>query len=385
MRIGFDVSQTGPGKAGCGFYAHGLLHGLLGIDAVNDYVLYPTFGDHYFDPEVRSQELPVQQNVTVGPHQQHPEARMFWGNPAPGFESRIGNPDVIHANNFFAPAGLIHSRLVYTLYDLGFLENSSWTTEANRTACFGGLFRAAVSADWMIAISRFTKQRFTHLFPHYPADRISVIYPASRFGPNHPATPPAAKLERRKFWLCVATLEPRKNYRGILRAYGEVRADIGPAADPLVIAGGAGWITDIQQEIDQLKLGGHVVLLGYVPDAVLCWLYRNARCLVFPSFYEGFGMPVLEAMSCGTPVIASNGSAFPEIVGSSQPGDLLVDPLDVASIAGAMKQLQRLTADRMDRLGILAQQQAQSFSWQQSANALLQVYQQALDDAKLFR
>src|SRR3982751_1501257 len=156
MRIGFDVSQTGPGKAGCGFYADGLIKALTSCDQINDYIVYPTFGDHFYDPGIRCDQFTSFTNFQIGRFQEHAEAKRFWSQPGPDFESELGNPDLVHANNFFAPSGLVRARLVYTVYDLGFLENWLWTTEINRTGCFEGLFRASVFADWLVAISRYS-------------------------------------------------------------------------------------------------------------------------------------------------------------------------------------------------------------------------------------
>jgi glycosyltransferase involved in cell wall biosynthesis len=386
MRIGFDASQTGPGKAGCGFYAHGLIHALTDCDNVNDYIVYPTFGDHFYDPEIRCDELARFTKFQLGAHHQQAEARKFWSKPGLCFETELGNPDVVHANNFFAPAGLVRARLVYTVHDLGFLENWSWTTEANRTGCFEGLFRASLYADWLIAVSRFTKERFIQIFPHYPADRIAVVYPGSRFE-NQPPTkePSSIKLQRRMFWLCVGTVEPRKNYLAILAAYAELRAAVGSQAYPLVIVGGAGWLTHIEPAIQQLNLGDSVMVLGYTEDAVLTWLYRNATCLVFPSRYEGFGMPALEAMSCATPVIASTGSAFPEIIGNGELSRFLVDPRNSASIYTAMSFFHGMSSIEIDRLGGIAKKRAEQFSWRRSAQSVLEVYGQVIDGPKLYR
>jgi glycosyltransferase involved in cell wall biosynthesis len=385
MRIGFDASQTGPAKAGCGFYADGLIRALLLRDG-NDYILYPTFGDHFYDPETSCDELIALGNARLGPHHKPAEAKRFWRHPPPSFEEELGNPDVVHANNFYAPDTLVSARLVYTLYDLGFLENWSWTTEINRTGCFEGVFRAAVHADWLVAISQFSKQRFLYMFPHYPADRIAVIYPASRFNDDAPGTQPSAgELERRKFWLCVGTVEPRKNYEAILAAYAKLKARAGPGMYPLVIAGGAGWIMNIQAALDALNLRDSVIVLGYTEDAVLTWLYRNATCLLFPSLYEGFGMPVLEAMSCGTPAITANGSALVEIIGDSELSRLTVDPLDPTSICNTMQAVYEMSSSEVERLGQLGKARAQDFSWHRSAQSLLRVYQQVMDTPKLFR
>lgn len=385
MRIGFDISQTGPNKAGCGFYADGLIRALRERDQENEYILYRTFGDHFYDPHIQTGTTLKFANAIWGPEQDHAEARRFWSRPDETFEFDIGKPDVVHANNFFSPTGLSHARLVFTLYDLSFLENCSWTTEANRTACFEGLFRASVSADWLVAISQFTKDRFLTFFPHYPADRITVVYPASRFDDDHPEEKPSSvKLERRKFWLCVGTLEPRKNYPAILAAYAALCDRVG-ATHPLVIIGGTGWMMEgINEEIQKRHLSGSVIQLGYVNDAILCWLYRNTSCLVFPSLYEGFGMPVLEAMRCGSPAIATSGSAFPEIVSNSEISQLLVDPLESMAIADAMEIVHRMTPSHIDSLGKVAKKQAQQFSWSRSARSLLQLYQSVLNAPKLF-
>jgi len=384
MRIGFDASQTGPSKAGCGFFAEGLLRALRACDGDNEYIVYPTFGDHFYDPQIRCDELANFRNVRIGPHHSRAEAKKFWRRPAATFESELGQPDIVHANNFFAPRGLDQARLVFTLYDLSFLDNWSWTTERNRTGCFEGVFRASVSADWLVAISEYTKERFMHFFPHYPEGRISVIYPASRFKNGDPEKEPSsAKLERRKFWLCVGTIEPRKNYPAILAAYAELRKRI-ESTHPLVIVGGKGWMMDIAAEIRKLKLGGSVTFLGYTRDAVLCWLYRNATCLVFPSLYEGFGMPVLEAMSCGTPAIAASGSASREIVRDGEFSQLLVDPLDPFSICNAMQLVQGMTSAYLDSLGRIAKQRAQEFSWSRSARSMLEIYRRVASSPKLF-
>ena len=384
MRIGFDISQTGPNKAGCGFYADGLIRALGKHDQENEYILYRTFGDHFYDPGILSDSTARFDNADWGPEHDHSEAKRFWSQPRTTFESEIGKPDIVHANNFFAPLGLSHARLVFTLYDLSFLENCSWTTEANRTACFEGLFRASVSADWLVAISRFTKERFLDYFPHYPADRISVIYPASRFDEAHPEEEPlSVKLERRKFWLCVGTLEPRKNYAAILKAYAELRTK--GATYPLVIVGGTGWMMNsVEEKMQRNGCDAPVIRLGYAGDANLCWLYRNATALVFPSLYEGFSMPVLEAMNSGTPAIASIGSAFHEMVPLMHYPDLLADPMDTTDICMAMRSLNAMTPAQIDALGRIAKERAQSFSWESSAAALLSVYRNTVTLPKLF-
>ena len=94
-------------------------------------------------------------------------------------EEKLGNPGIIHSNNFWCPTNITRSRLIYTLYDIGFLHNPQWTSEENRVGCFEGVFQAASYADWIISISEYSKNHFLKIFPHFPEERIEVIYPCS--------------------------------------------------------------------------------------------------------------------------------------------------------------------------------------------------------------
>ena len=167
MRIGFDVSQTGRLKAGCGYFADSLIRHLVSSDTQNTYVFYPTFGDVYWDPDWPTATYQIDQpNCQRGlGHDTHEATRLFWRNPAPDFETQLGNPDVIHANNFFCPLRLQTARLVYTLHDLGFVEYPEWTTEANRLGCFTGVFHASLYADVIIAVSQLQSSAFPGTLP----------------------------------------------------------------------------------------------------------------------------------------------------------------------------------------------------------------------------
>jgi glycosyltransferase involved in cell wall biosynthesis len=376
MKIGFDVSQTGERKAGCGFYADGLLKALVEIDQENEYLLYPSFGDFYFDPRLKPSIPKGASNVTVAlQHKNRNEAEAFWRSPPLTFEADLGYPNIVHSNNFYVPTRLSRARSVYTLYDLSFLENHTWTTEENRYGCFKGVFQAATHADWIVAISRHTLGRFLDFFPHFPRDRTSVIYPASRFAEaGGEKLKPYPGLVRRGYWLSVGTVEPRKNHLTLLRAYALLttrRQNPGP----LVIAGGEGWlIKDLRKQLSDLGLQRQVHLVGYVDDSTLRWLYTNALCHVFVSLYEGFGMPVLESMSCGTPVIASRSSSIPEIVGWDQACGLLVDPESPEDICCAMEKLCDQTSF-VESMASEASARTQNFSWRRSATQLREIYE----------
>jgi glycosyltransferase involved in cell wall biosynthesis len=282
----------------------------------------------------------------------------------------------VHSNNFFCPRGLGHARLVYTLYDLMFLEVPESTTEANRIACFTGAFEASLRADLIVAISHYSRNHFLATFPHYPPDRIHVVHLASRFHLQTDCARPhrLARLQPGQFWLNVGTVEPRKNQRRMLQAYARLRNQ-SDGNFPIVLAGGKGWLMeDFERFVDELGLRQDVVILGYVDDAELQWLYQNCFAFLYPSLFEGFGLPVLEAMTLGAPVITSNGTSLPEIVGSA---GLMVDPLDENAIFEAMRKLATGHVDRQ-RLRQQAMVQAQEFSWDSTARRVLDLYQQVV-------
>jgi glycosyltransferase involved in cell wall biosynthesis len=256
MHIGFDISQTGAGKAGCGYFAHAMIQAMLEIAPQHCYLLFPNFGDFYFDPLVPMLNRYSGRNVQYGPpHPSRETARVFWTGP--DAEIMLGNPDIVHANNFWCPVQLASSRLIYTFYDMGFAVDPYWTTESNRVGCFDGVFRAAIAADWVVAISRASAAHYLSVFPHFPEDRIRVIYPCSRFADSsaHGTRPQALEgIAAGGFWLNVGTIEPRKNQRRLAEAYARYLA-LEAAPMPLVLAGGNGWLMeDFEKHLSDLRL-----------------------------------------------------------------------------------------------------------------------------------
>ena len=183
------------------------------------------------------------------------------------------------------------------------------------------------------------------------------------------------------YLLFVGTIEPRKNIVGLLHAFHHLRtrygaADSRVAETQLVVAGGTGWLyEEVQATVQELDLGGSVRFMGRVSDELLHVLYAGARANVHPAYYEGFGLPPLEAMACGTPTIVSNVSSLPEVVGDAA---LLVDPTSAEEIAVAMH---RLIAD--DALHAELREKglprARCFSWQKAARSTLDVYRKVAD------
>ena len=376
MHIGFDISQAGTDKAGCGFFAHAMIRAMLELVPDHRYSLFPSFGDFYFDARMSHTNSYEGSRVHYGPrHFTRESAGSFWMKG--DVEASLERPDIVHANNFWCPTQLMTSRLIYTFYDMGFVIEPSWTTETNRVGCFDGVFRSSLAADWVVAISQASRQHYLNVFPHFPAERIRVIYPCSRFADSSALgkRPKALwNIPPEGFWLNVGTIEPRKNQRRLAESYARYLA-LGGAAMPLVLAGGKGWLMDdFQKHLGELGLEGQVVMTGYVTDEELIWLYRNCCCNLYPSLFEGFGLPVLEGMQFGAPTVASSSTSIPEVAGQAA---ILLDPKDTEAWAQTMLQVSTIR-DQRDQLSARAREQASQFDWKSSATALLQLYQDAM-------
>ncbi len=287
--------------------------------------------------------------------------------------------DLLHSTDFI-PALYAPHKSVITVHDLAFLHYPHFLT--TKSAEYYGLIdRAVVRANHIIVPSEHTRQDLIGQLGA-PADKVSVIYEAA----NPSFVPlPLAETQRAitakyglppTYILSVGTIEPRKNITGLLQAFACLRDKYGLAAPVgLAIAGSKGWLYEETLEaVRTLKLTDSVFFLGRVSDSDLHKLYVGARCQVHPAYYEGFGLPPLEAMACGTPTIVSNVSSLPEVVGDAA---LLVNPRDTEEIAVAMHRL--LTDDdlhaEMSEKGL---QRAHTFSWEKAARRTLEVYRQVV-------
>jgi glycosyltransferase involved in cell wall biosynthesis len=378
MRIGFDVSQTAERMAGCGIVADQFLRHLVPASPSDVFIPYPVFG-HYRNPGFAEATRPDGPNVVTDQFRLNwAEINQAWNAPADARAAFLGHPDVIHANNFSCPIDL-PIPIVYTLYDMSQLECPEHHTERNRLVCVNGLFDASLHADRFVAISEHSRTRFLKWFPHVAPERVSVVYPAARPSISAPLTGEEVHSVLRTFdlvpdgfWLAVGTIEPRKNYALLLEAYAHLVAESPGHVLPLCIAGQAGWLeSSLAPRIRQLGLDDHVRCLGFVEDAALAALYRACFAFVYPSLYEGFGLPVVEALSCGAAVVAMRSTSLPEVVGEA---GILVASRSPAALLDAMRQLVLESGRRAD-LRAAAPQQAARFSWQRSAATLLGLYQ----------
>ena len=230
------------------------------------------------------------------------------------------------------------------------------------------MMRSAKLADIVTTVSHSS---FDDIVRAGVSDSNKIIVVSN--GVNRPNS--IEKKIDRSFFLFVGTLEPRKNLTRLLQAYGSLPLSIKEKMK-LVIVGGKGWgEVNLLDTITQLDLTEYVKVLGRVDDATLATLYTNAQFLVMPSLYEGFGLPLVEAMSYGTPVLTANNSSMPEVAGNA---GLLVDALDVESIADGLQEM--ITNNELrERLAKNAKLNASRYSWDNSAQKLIKVFEKAID------
>jgi len=367
MRIVFDATTLRHTANGVNNHIHHTLTTLLRIDRDNEYlVVLPSD-----TPERGLERLGAR--VTL--HTIRPRVRALWIQTVLPTLLHKWRADVLHAPCYLAP---LTTRVptVVTVHDVAsFLFPEKFVL--SHRVVYGTLVPLSIRrAAAIIAVSRFTRSELCRI-TGIPGDRVTVVYNAADpvFNPSSNGIDPAAVRARygipERYVLFVGVLEPRKNVIGLLEAFAAVRDRIPHA---LVLTGRAGWHTRaVFTSIDRLRLRDRVVRTDYMPTVDLAAIYRQADAFVYPSLYEGFGMPVLEAMACGVPVITSDRSALPEVAGDAA---LLVAPDDRRALSDAMVRVvsdARLREELRTR-GLV---RARAFSWEASARATLDVYRAA--------
>ncbi|MBE7211831.1 MAG: glycosyltransferase family 4 protein [Gluconacetobacter diazotrophicus] len=371
LRIGFDVAQTCQERAGCGWYADSLAHALVAAEPENEYYLYHHFGAWFNERTDAGTRIGAPRVHSPLRDLSLAEAAAFLGELRASGAPLPGEPDIVHANSYQAPP-TGGARQVFTVYDVSYWVCPEFTTDGNRLHCQDGIFAALERADGFLFISESSRRQFEGILPGW-LERHGKPWAVTHLGQReHPQT--VEPLADRDFWLAVGTLEPRKNYETLLDAL-DLYWSRSPRPLPLRIAGGGGWKSDaLKAHLTTLEAQGRVERLGYVPDADLLRLYASARALVFPSWHEGFGLPVLEALGQGTPVICSDRASLPEVGGEAA---VYVDPGSAESICQAMLALEA-DPERRARLAQAGREQAARFSWEKTARETLAFYRRVL-------
>jgi glycosyltransferase involved in cell wall biosynthesis len=361
---------VGTGLGGNESYAANLIEALAEIDDVNLYTLYVTrrealerFSNRWPNFSVRS-TLPHTPFIRI-PLTLSAELRR---NPV----------DVLHVQ--FTSPPFSPCPVVVSIHDLSFEHLPQTFKWRSRKQLRITVRRSAREASHVIALSEYARRDIIRSY-HLSPEKVSAIPLAAsaRFSP----VLSEAELQRVKqtygiendYILSVGAIQPRKNLSRLVAAYSRLRRAKPEVKLPkLVLVGKCAWLYDeTLQSIKELEVSDSVILTGYVPEADLPALYSGALCFVYPSYFEGFGLPPLEAMQCGVPVIVGDRTSLPEVVGDA---GLLVDPFDVDALAVAIEKVIN-DSDLRAQLRVKGLARAKLFDWRETARQTLAVYQKA--------
>ncbi len=379
MRIAIDYTSAIAQGAGIGRYTRSLVAALARVDETNRYLLFSSEAptpERGFPASPRMRERVIS---LAGRPVGNRTLTILWHRlrlPLP-VELVTGNVDVLHAPDFSMPPALRTPRVV-TIHDLAFLTHPECALPSLVDYLNRVVPRAVRAATRLIAVSQNTADDLVN-YLGVERERISVIHLGidprfrrvedqrvlraldTRLGLEHPLA------------LAVGTIEPRKNYERLIAAFARARREPG-GPRMLAICGRKGWLYEgTFAAVEQWGVGDGVRFLDNVSDSDLPALYSTADVVAMPSIYEGFGIPVTEAMACGTPVVCSTGGSLPEVVGDAA---LMVAPEDIAGLADAL--VKAVTdADVRERLVARGLERARSFNWDEAARAHVRVYEQA--------
>jgi glycosyltransferase involved in cell wall biosynthesis len=365
MKIGIDLSITTRNQAGTAVYARNLINALKQLST----------GDEYVEFQLASQrEMGTPKNLKSRIGTLYHD--ILWIQLFLPIHSRLAKLDILHmpANviPFYSPCPTVVSILDTTIFH--FPKNfPAW----QRLSSQFFIPLSAKRANRIITISEQSKKDICLKF-NVPNEKVTVTYLAAssqfRVQAAKEVSKVKAKYDLQNFILTVGTLEPRKNIKRLIQAFAKVHP-LFPSLN-LVHAGPLGWMYEnILLEVDKCGISNCVMFLGRVPIDDLVALYNAAEVFVYPSLYEGFGLPVLEAMSCGCPVVTSKTSSLPEIVGDAA---ILIDPINVDELAEAIQTI--LEDHELHRsLGSKGLERAKKFSWEKCAQETIYVYNQAVN------
>jgi glycosyltransferase involved in cell wall biosynthesis len=370
MRFAVDAHAIGRHLTGNEVYIRSLLHAYAEIDRRSEYFAYVSEqGAEQWVPE-RFQVRRVSAN---------PYARLGWDLSR---LIRVDQPDLIHVQ-YTAPL-LTRTPTVVTVHDVSFIEHPEYFTGIRRAQLRLTVARTVARASRILTVSEFSRDSILRAYD-IPETRVIVIPNAANPVFRVIGRERAQQAVRERlhfdapFILSVGDLQPRKNQIGLIAAFSKLLADHPHRKYHLVLTGKSTWFTP--KVVEAAKDSGHAARIhftGFVSDPDLLELYNACECFAFPSFYEGFGLPILEAMACGRAVACSNTSAMPEVADGA---GLLFDPYRTEEITRALKDilLDSELRGRMERRGL---QRASTFTWKKSARATLEVYNEIVNSGR---
>ena len=371
MRIAIDAHSVGNQLAGNETYAVNLIEALAEVDQSNQYTLYVTRQSAIDRFANRWPNFNVKRTVPHTPLVRIPVTLSA--------ELRRNPVDVLHVQ-YTAPP-LAPCSVVATIHDLSFEHLPETFNRRSRAQLRLTVRRTARKAAQILTLSEFSRRDIVDTYRIAP-DRVSVTPAAapSHFKPIEDETELRKIREiygiERDYILSVSSIQPRKNLIRLIEAYSCLRGLRPEGKLPqLVLVGKRGWLdNETFRAAQRHSANNDITFTGYVVEKDLPALYSGATCFVYPSFFEGFGLPVLEAMQCGAPVIAGNRTSIPEVVGKA---GLLFDPFDTNSLVQALTRMLDNSEYRA-ALRIQGLERAREFDWKQTARMTLQAYQKAV-------
>jgi glycosyltransferase involved in cell wall biosynthesis len=370
LTIGIDFTSASRERAGIGRYARELIRALARVDHDNRYRLFVPRDAH---ADLLQFDWPDNFSICRAPLTERYLAALWHRARAPLFvELFIGRVDVFYSPDFLLPPTLARRKLV-TVHDLSYVRVPVCYPAPLLNYLNRAVPPSVARADLILADAASTQRDLVDVY-HTPIEKTKVLYsgvdPRFRTEAAEESKARVRELTHNKpYLLSVSTIQPRKNYIRLIQAFAKLIRDgeDGNHDLQLVIAGGRGWMYEqVFEEVEALGLRDRVIFPDYFRDDDLPALYALASLFVFPSLYEGFGLPVAEAMACGTPVACTNTSSVPEVGGDAA---LYFDPHDVEAMA---KQMRRALTDSAlrDEMLIKGMAQARKFTWEKAAGEL---------------
>lgn len=369
--IGLDISVLNEkNKTGIGIYVYELIKALLEINRKDKFIIFglTPFANFSYLSSLPFKGYPnTEVKLYRIPARLFRSAYLLWQKVDwPKIEAFTGTVDIFHSFNWVLPPQKKGKRLA-TVFDLTSIKFPDWhhprTSELDKIR----FERIKKDADLVLTISENSKKDFLEFAPEL---QVKVINP----GISEKFSKPISQNEikrivkkynlPKKYILSVSTIEPRKNIQGLIEAFLKTKIDM-----QLVLVGSSGWKNE--KEFELIRENKKIINLGYVSEGDLPAIYKLADFFVYPSFYEGFGIPILEAMSMGVPVICSNTSSLPEVAGNAA---FFVNPYKIEEIKNALERLGKdlNLRNQLSKMGLV---QSQKFSWRKSALELNKIYQ----------